>query len=231
MFERPILIYSNHCAYSKKFLDILMSHTELFQSFIRINIDVDIKLKDRPKIFYEIQNILNFKITEVPTIIVDNYILAGEDAFNWLNDNTKPPVPEEKEVLAFNPNEMIGFSDGYAGYGVTDMHEKTAEQSFAFLDKQYEEIYTPPEDGSDIKSNDLAKKQKERESFSNISNHSSNNHPSNNYQSSKYPAKQGPQYPQFNNKEKLSQKQKDMDSKYQELLQEREKLNFSISRV
>lgn len=221
MFERPILIYSDHCKFSSKFLELLMSNTELFQSFIRINIDIDPQTKSRPVVFYEIQQILNFKITEVPTIIVDNahYILAGEDAFNWLNDILTPKTPMEKEPNAFNPNEMVGFSDQYASYGVNDMHENTAEQSFLFINKQYDEIYTPPEDGSDVSPNEFAKKQKERETFANIN--YKNTAPPNNFNSMK----------QFNNNQKVSQKQKDIDSKYQQLLQEREKLNMAVSRV
>lgn len=222
MFDRPILIYSDHCKYSSKFLDLLMSNTELFQSFIRINIDIDPQTKSRPNIFYEIQKILNFKISEVPTIIVEDahYILAGEDAFNWLNDTLTPKAPVEKEPNAFNPNEMVGFSDQYASYGVNDMHENTAEQSFLFINKQYDEIYTPPEDGSDISPNDLATKQKERETFANI-NFSSKNAQPNNFNSMK----------QFKNNQVVSQKQKDIDSRYQQLLQEREKLNIAVSRV
>ena len=89
MFERPILIYSNYCIHSTNFINELMKNSEMFENFIRINIDVDPNTRSRPSIFYEIQEKLNYKISEIPTIIVDNaeYILTGVNAFEWLEYN------------------------------------------------------------------------------------------------------------------------------------------------
>lgn len=233
MFERPILIYSDFCSYSAKFLNLLTQNTELYKSFIRINIDVDPKTKSRPNIFYEIQNALKFKIIDVPTIIVNNaeYILSGEQAFNWLDEVSKPKKSEEKEeegdgLMGFNPNEMGSFSDTYASYGSTDLHSNTAEQTFKFLDKKDEVIQTPPENGSDVQTSDFSSKQLERESFTNTPNTPQTPVKTNgnmNFQMANQ---------QMNRKMggAISNKQKDMDSRYQQLLQEREQLNVPIQR-
>jgi len=51
MFEKPIVIYSDYCVYSKNFIQTLMKYPELYESFIRMNIDVDASTKKRPKAF------------------------------------------------------------------------------------------------------------------------------------------------------------------------------------
>ena len=51
MFERPILFYSDHCNYSKQFINILIKDPDIFNSFIRINIDTNPVTKKRPEIF------------------------------------------------------------------------------------------------------------------------------------------------------------------------------------
>ena len=86
MFDRPILLYSEYCIHSTNFINTLMKHQELYEDFIRISIDVDTNTRQRPKIFYDIQNELNTKIIEVPTVMTPGpeYVLAGSDAFDWL---------------------------------------------------------------------------------------------------------------------------------------------------
>ena len=70
MFERPILLYSNYCAYSQQFVEMLLENKELFETFIRVNIDANPDTKRRPDLFYQIQDTLNYKIKEVPTSTV-----------------------------------------------------------------------------------------------------------------------------------------------------------------
>ena len=91
MFDRPILFYSEYCIHSKNFINTLIKHQDLFESFIRINIDVDVKTKQRPSIFYDIQKQLGIQIKEIPTIITPGpeHVLTGADAFDWLNFQTK----------------------------------------------------------------------------------------------------------------------------------------------
>ena len=161
MFERPILIYSDFCVHSKNFLTKLIKHRELFDSFVRINIDVDPDTKQRPQIFYAIQETLNYKIVEVPTIIVakGDYILPGTEAFKWLDYETN--VNQQVELTGFNPIEMGSFSDIYSPYGSNEMNNAT-EQCFKFINKEDEKINTPQEDNT-TPPQDFSKKQIERE--------------------------------------------------------------------
>lgn len=134
MFDKPIVIYSDYCVYSKNFIQTLMKYPDLYNSFIRMNIDVDPSTKQRPKTFYQIQKMLDIKITKVPTLITPNaeYILSDVDAFKWLEYQVKLLTDTSGELQAFNPNEMVSFSDNYATYGSTNLCD-AKEQSFKFL--------------------------------------------------------------------------------------------------
>lgn len=130
LFNKPILIYSEYCRYSTNILQVLMKNDELYHSFIRMNIDVNMVTKKRPELFYKIQEILGQKITKVPTIITPGaeYILSDKDAFKWLDLQ----MNREQEIDAFSKNEMISFSDHYAKFGSTDLNDAT-EQSYKYF--------------------------------------------------------------------------------------------------
>lgn len=136
MFEKPIIIFSDYCSFSKNFIETLMKHPELFETFIRMNIDVNPITKKRPQAFYQLQQSLDIKITKVPTIITPNaeYILSDIDAFKWLEHQIRLLKTDEGELKPFNPNEMISFSDNYSKFGSTDLCD-AKEQSFKFYDK------------------------------------------------------------------------------------------------
>jgi hypothetical protein len=133
MFEKPIVIYSDYCVYSKNFIKTLMKYPELYESFIRMNIDVDPSTKKRPKAFFQIQDVLEIKITKVPTLITPNaqYVLSDVDAFKWLEYQVKLLTDTSGELQPFNPNEMGSFSDNYSSFGSTDLCD-AKEQSFKF---------------------------------------------------------------------------------------------------
>lgn len=153
MFSQPILIYSNHCAFSGKFIGLLSRFSNIFKDFVKINIDIDSNGKRNPD-FYNIQQALQVKISEVPTIIVnnnnENYVLSGEEAFKWLEYQIKSnsiqaqPKKTPSELSGFNVNEMGAFSDQYSNFGSNDLHD-AKDQSFVFIGKQYESITTPLE--------------------------------------------------------------------------------------
>lgn len=134
MFEKPIIIYSDYCVYSKNFIQTLMKYPDLYNSFIRMNIDVDPQTKKRPTSFYQIQEILGIKISKVPTLITQNaeYVLSDVDAFKWLEHQVKLLATTSDELQPFNPNEMLSFSDNYANFGSTNLCD-AKEQSFKFL--------------------------------------------------------------------------------------------------
>lgn len=235
MFERPILIYSNHCTHSQNFINILLKVPQIFEAFVRLNIDINPETNTRNPIFYEIQEILQYKITEVPTIIVDNgnYVLTGEEAFKWLdyyinkgtnsnnnvnnnvdnnvNNNNRNDTIIEKEVEGFNSIEMGSFSDMYSTYGSSDIND-AREQSFHFLDRMNMSIETPPEDGStDYKSFD--QKRQERENFDNMRKGDARENFINNMDNTYTSQKKA-----FNK----NNKQDDIDRKLKQLLAERE---------
>jgi hypothetical protein len=169
MFDRPILFYSEYCIHSTNFINTLMKHQELYESFIRISIDVDTNTRQRPKVFYDIQNELNIKITEVPTVITPGpeYILAGADAFDWLEFQMNKLKETSKDIEGFNSMEMGSFSDSYSTYGSSDLYD-AKEQTFKFIGKNDDKIETPPETSSGVSKDDYSRKQQERETFDNV---------------------------------------------------------------
>ena len=166
MFEKDILIYSDYCQHCTNFLSAITKHDSLFRDIIKLNIDVDTKTRTRPQAFYDIQQALQFSISEVPTVIVQKgqYVLVGEEAFKWLEHQIGQLADSETICVGFNPNEMGSFSDSYAPLSATELYDAT-EQSYKFLGKPDNKIHTPPED-STISQNDYSKKQKERETMS-----------------------------------------------------------------
>lgn len=135
MFDKPILVYSDYCVFSKNFIETLMKHPELFETFIRMNIDVNPSTKKRPISFYQVQQSLDIKITKVPTIITPNaeYVLSDVDAFKWL-EHQIGLLTKETGLTPFNPNEMGSFSDNYSTFGSTDLCD-AKEQNFKFFDQ------------------------------------------------------------------------------------------------
>jgi hypothetical protein len=98
-----------------------------------MNIDVDASTKKRPKAFYQVQEVLDIKITKVPTLITPNaqYVLSDVDAFKWLEYQVKQLTDTSGELQPFNPNEMGSFSDNYSSFGSTDLCD-AKEQTFKF---------------------------------------------------------------------------------------------------
>jgi hypothetical protein len=240
MFERHILFYSDYCNHSKNFINNLLKHPEIFEDFIRINIDIDPNTKQRPVAFYKIQQQLNYKITEIPTIIVENgeYILTGVEAFKWFDHQTTQKVEVQEELSGFNPIEMGSFSDSYSTFGSNDLYD-AKEQTFKFINKPDFKISTPQED-STVSQQDYSTKQQERERFD-AENIKAQQNKNQNIISRDQPIldrsrnsnNQG-KYQQNNNN-----KQQEIDSKLQQLLLERENeqpvmkknVDFSTGRV
>lgn len=148
--DHPILFFSTFCNYCEQFVAAL-DNNGLSNVFKYINIDVDPETGSRPSIFYDIQSKLQLNITEVPTIVLKEgeYVLAGEEAFKWLqfqleNKNNVVP-PEPKELNPYNPMEMGSFSDPYASVNSESLHD-AKNQSFKFLNAADERIMTPVEE-------------------------------------------------------------------------------------
>lgn len=141
--DRPFLVYSDYCIHSKNFLQMLMKYPDIYNSFIRMNIDVNPQTKQRPVNFYKLQEQLNRKIVRVPTIVVTNkdnqiLLLSDTDAFKWLDFQVNLKKQEnEGGIKGFNLHEMGSFSDGYSSFDQnntksTDINNAT-EQNFKFF--------------------------------------------------------------------------------------------------
>lgn len=255
MFDRPILFYSEYCVHSTNFLNTLMKHPDIYEAFIRISIDVEPNTKSRPKIFYDIQTELGIKISEVPTVITPGpeYVLTGADAFDWLQSQISSTNTTSEELQGFNPVEMGSFSDSYSTYGSNDLTD-AKEQTFKFLGRSDDCIETPPETGS-VSKDDYARKQHERESFDNV--HFSGKGPGPGSAKGPGPAKgpgsaqrpgsaQGHNFGGNSGREhfgnsggnfggkrmgNVSEKQMEMDDRYQRLLAERESFGQTVQRT
>lgn len=230
MFDRPILFYSEYCIHSTNFINTLMKHQELYESFIRISIDVDTNTRQRPKVFYDIQNELNIKIAEVPTVITPGpeYILAGADAFDWLEFQMNKLKETSKDIEGFNSMEMGSFSDSYSTYGSSDLYD-AKEQTFKFIGKQDDKIETPPETSSGVSKDDYSRKQQERETFDNV-NYSKPSNQGGNQGGNRGGNRGGNMGGNRGGNRGGSDKQRDMDDRLQRMIAERENFGQGIQR-
>lgn len=218
MFDRPVLIYSDYCIHSTNFINGLMKHPEVYEIFIRVNIDIDPATRQRPDIFYQIQNVLQYKIQEVPTVILPNaeHILTGVEAFKWLEYQLSEQN-KSVELTPFNPVEMGSFSDSYSTYGSNNNNEDAKEQTFKFINKPDEPINTPKEDSSVVSKDAYSKKQQERECFDNtyFTENPSRNNANNNRTSGGTV---------MNNQRGQSDKKDEFDLRFQQMMNERNNL-------
>lgn len=86
-FKVPILLCSTLCKYCIEFVETINSQKPaLLDEIVIINIDTNPETGDRPRAYYEIQELLSWKVEKVPTIITENAkdILGGDNAFKWL---------------------------------------------------------------------------------------------------------------------------------------------------
>ena len=154
-------------------------------------------------------------LKEVPTIIVENgeYMLSGLEAFKWLDYQMQQLENHQEELQGYNTLEMGSFSDQYSKFGSSELHDAT-DQTFKFINRKDDSIVTPEEDKKSVKNDALEKKQLERETFGNIPKENNINKKisfsKKTFESSS---------PSFDDS---SDKQKDLDVRYKQLLNERD---------
>jgi hypothetical protein len=224
MFSRPILVFSNYCQHSKNFLSMLLE-SPLSQEFIFVNVDVDPNTKRRSDDFLSLKGILttnfNYKLTSVPTIIVENgeFILKDADAFEWLKHtletinntekNKEPVVEEPAEISGFNPNEMVAFSDMYSTFGLNtkDPCMDAKNQCYQFLGQDFS-ISTPPIDDQAPQAPQMQMPQQKTVRFSNDVNSRNKSSGS-----------------KSNKKGYGTEKEKELNSKYEEMMLARQMMD------
>jgi len=228
MFSRPILVFSNYCQHSKNFLSMLLE-SPLSQEFIFVNVDVDPNTKRRSDDFLSLKGILttnfNYKLTSVPTIIVENgeFILKDADAFEWLKHtletinntekNKEPVVEEPAEISGFNPNEMVAFSDMYSTFGLNtkDPCMDAKNQCYQFLGQDFS-ISTPPIDDQAPQAPQMQMSQQKTVRFSNDVN-------------SRNKSSGGGGGGKSNKKGYGTEKEKELNSKYEEMMLARQMMD------
>lgn len=213
--SKNILLYSNYCNFSKNFYQNLSQNKDIMASFEFISVDVNPSTKTRDPLFFEIQRTLGMKVKEVPTIIVENgqYMLSGKEAFKWLEytQSQKSELEIPAELQGYNCLEMGSFSDQYSRFGSNQMNDAT-DQIYKFLDKADEPIQTPQEE-NELTSDAFERKQNERESFVNVPRKQIST-----------PNKIMPVSSTKSFMGNTDTKKKDLDKRYQELLNERDNL-------
>ena len=102
--DRPIILYSNYCPHSKNFLQLLLKHQELFDLFIRMNIDVDPSTKKRPQEFYKLEKMIGLSAR--------NWPLPDDRSSRKIVDHVRLFIWSE-----FMPSSYwLDAADFYAGY-------------------------------------------------------------------------------------------------------------------
>lgn len=114
MFDQPILVYSTYCNHSIQLLENLVTnHKEtIYDKIIRMNIDVDPETNNRPKIFEEVQKLINKRIDKVPTLILEDTTLLTENGIHeWIESKTVKSTPEISGFGSFgDDNNFTSFS-------------------------------------------------------------------------------------------------------------------------
>ena len=177
--KRPVLLYSNYCRNCSNYLTLLQNNPDLFEHFIRICIDVDNVSRKRPNVYYELQNYLNYKFENVPTIIINNgnNILSGSNAFKWLENISQDNFSQDNisqdnisiNDMGFNLNEMGRFSDSYADLSassvLSEQQQYATQQTFMKCGENFC-IQTPQENGESMI--DLKQKEQDRKQLDNM---------------------------------------------------------------
>ena len=140
---KDAIFYSNYCSYCKQLLELLEKKS-IKNKFVPICIDSpNIRL---PKM-----------IQQVPTLIIDNKLLVGQNAFEFIMKNFKDEI-----VQTWDGGEMGDFSTSYS-YIEEDKNNNNLLQSFNYLDKPTAKIVTPKDTGGATKSIDQLMQQRQQE--------------------------------------------------------------------
>ena len=140
---KDAIFYSNYCSYCKQLLELLEKKS-IKNKFVPICIDSpNIRL---PKM-----------IQQVPTLIIDNKLLVGQNAFEFIMKNFKDEIVE-----TWDGGEMGNFSTAYS-YIEENENDKNLLQNFNYLDKPAAKIVTPKDTGGVTKSIDQLMQQRQQE--------------------------------------------------------------------
>lgn len=134
MFKSPIILCSSLCKHSLEFVKKMKDNSEKFENVIILKIDVDNVTNKRPQAYYDIQNILEWKIKSVPSVVVNEgkSILSGGNAFIWLEEIIT-------KVQEYNPSNMMvneEFSNIGDSGSILSEQEMKRLSNMSFSDKK-----------------------------------------------------------------------------------------------
>lgn len=166
---QPILVYSKYCKHSLQLIHYLDNVPEIGNVLLPLCIDPRVNQSGdyiTSQDFLSLQEFLGsqgMKISKVPTIVLNKgnneiILLTGSRAFHWLQQfemdqeqggqnrqgeqgdhNRKEQNEQGKlELEGVNPNEMLSFSDSYSMLN----SDAVSNQSFQFIDRQFQTIPT-----------------------------------------------------------------------------------------
>lgn len=132
-----ILFYSKHCKFCNKFINVLQNLGE--DKFFN-GVCVDKVNGSRPKL------VRDYKVTEVPTIIVNEKTYSGKIAFKWLEDKIKSSSQSvsSQDTRANKTPVITGYnSDNCSQLMINTGTSGTSQYSFI---NDIQKINTPEED-------------------------------------------------------------------------------------
>jgi hypothetical protein len=134
-----LLFYSNYCKHSAKFIKFL---EQSGQSEFCAKICVDKDESNRRHNF-----VTRYNITEVPSMIVENQVLPGKSAFDWLSSKSEgtPSIDTRMNKVKGNIKDLNTCKN----IDVVGADDDIFKCSFVYLSNPQVSINTP-EEGSDI---------------------------------------------------------------------------------
>lgn len=150
-----ILFYSNFCKFSERFISILEKTGEA-NFFVKICVDKNQSTGKRHEL------VARYKVVEVPSILVENRLLAGRSAFGWLKSridrvSQEPPgkfypgeesrnIRPEVNTRTSGTREMTASQEGIRPFFEGGVSGGITESCVIIGDTSDNSIYTPQDD-------------------------------------------------------------------------------------
>jgi hypothetical protein len=150
-----VLFYSNYCKFSEKFISILEKTGEA-NFFVKICVDKSQSTGKRHEL------VSRYRVSEVPSIVVEGKLLAGREAFGWLKSridrvSQEPPgkfYPGEESrnnrpeinIRTSGSREMTNMQESIRPFFEGGTSGGIADSCVVIGDTGDTSIYTPQDD-------------------------------------------------------------------------------------
>lgn len=124
MFKNPIVLCSSFCEHSRALVEKMKTTKEHFKDVVFIKIDMDVTTRKRPQAFYDLQNVFEWNIKTVPTVITNEgkSLLSGRDAFEWVDETVQTASEYRPSNMAVN-EEFSNLGDSSAILSESEMQK------------------------------------------------------------------------------------------------------------